>query len=342
MSEEIVKPQTTGTALAQASISDSQFDKIESLLTAAEKIGTFMAAAGMCGGNKCAAVTLAFHSFLERKSPIEMTRRYHIMFGNLAMKSERMLAEFMKRPGNKWEWVHFGDDGSEASAKVTTPRQSIVVTYSSADDKKAGLAGKENHQKYTGAMLRARLVTKAIRMLDPDVLDGFVSDEEAAEVTPRLELNSQVASAPVVTAPAPETAKIVEAVVMETPSPVAAKVAHEMKERAEQPLPADIQPPQAQATVGILTTPALPLAETPKPAAAVTSAMPLATQQWLADWCKPVGVIAATEFMRAKEWLPKDGNIEDLSESFVALIKKKPVVVLNQIKAFTAKQSSQA
>lgn len=341
MSEEIIKPQPTGTTEAGF---ERNLRNLETIWTVAEKHGKYMGAAGYFRNNAAAAVILSFHALLAGKSPMEEAQRLHFYNGNFSKKAEVMLANFLEIEGNKWEWINFGDDGKEASARITAHGQTQVLSYKLSDAVKAKLTDKDNWKQNPGPMMRARLTTKAMKMMEPRICEGMSDFEEfdISDAAPHLDLDKQAAVVGAVALATQPVTNIVDAIVTEKPSSVAAKVAQEMKERAEQPLPADIQPPQAQATVGIITTPALPLAETPKTAAAVTSAMPLTTQQWLADWCKPVGVIAATEFMRAKEWLPKDGNLEDLSESFVSLIKKKPVVVLNQIKAHAAKQSSPA
>ena len=122
---------------------------------------------------------LALMSMSEGLPISEMRRRYHIVNGcDLSMRADYMRAEF-RRLGGEYEWKNLGDDGKEAVIRVKYANNDLEVKYTIEDAKREGLVkSKSRWEKDPGSMLRARVSTKAIRIVCSEVLAGFATDEE--------------------------------------------------------------------------------------------------------------------------------------------------------------------
>lgn len=145
---------------------------------------------------------LALACLSENTTVFRIAKRYHLMEGKLVTKSDVMLADFRKA-GGKHKWIKDGDDLQTASAEFTFDDQSQVVTYTIEDAKREKLIRPGgNWEKNPGAMLRARCVTKAIRMLCPEVADGDYTEEE-------MDREDDVVQGTVVQSSAPSAASIV-------------------------------------------------------------------------------------------------------------------------------------
>jgi hypothetical protein len=103
-------------------------------------------------------------------------KRYH---GDGAMRASAIQAVFMQR-GGVIEWGDLGDDGKVASAKFSHPvlmKNPTLIKYTIQDAarqvgdkmKKPG----SNWLTNPGAMLRAALIRKAIKIIDPGVITGY-------------------------------------------------------------------------------------------------------------------------------------------------------------------------
>lgn len=148
-----------------------------------EKLGTLLAKGGLYGcKNAEQGSTLVLMSMAEGIPITEMKRRYHIMNtkhgSTLAMRADFMLAEF-RRLGGEFTWVDQGDDGQKATLRVKYRTNDIEVTFTLDDAKRQGLVKKGgNWETVPDAMLRSRAITKAVRMVCPEVLAGFNTDDE--------------------------------------------------------------------------------------------------------------------------------------------------------------------
>lgn len=116
---------------------------------------------------------------------IEAMQRFHVIQGRPSMKSESMLAEW-QRAGGTCRWLETSDTRAEAEFAHPTfapePRQ---ISWTIEDAERAGiLAANPSWKKYPSAMLRARVVSSAIRMLAPGLTLGFYTPEEALEMGP--------------------------------------------------------------------------------------------------------------------------------------------------------------
>jgi hypothetical protein len=104
--------------------------------------------------------------------------RFHVVGTRLTMKADFMRSEF-RRLGGDYRWINRGEDGQLAVLWVSYKGNEFEVEYSIDDAKREGLvkAG-GNWILRPGDMLRARVATKAIRIVCPEVLSGMMSDEE--------------------------------------------------------------------------------------------------------------------------------------------------------------------
>lgn len=104
--------------------------------------------------------------------------KFHVMGAQLALRAEWMLAEF-RRLGGKYRWIDQGDDGQQAVIEATFAGESATVKFSIEDAKKMNLVKKDSGwEKNPGSMLRARVQSKMVRMLAPEVVAGYYTEEE--------------------------------------------------------------------------------------------------------------------------------------------------------------------
>tara|TARA_Y100000593_G_scaffold23934_1_gene47463 strand:- start:520 stop:1341 length:822 start_codon:yes stop_codon:yes gene_type:complete len=159
------------------------YDSIEAQgVEAVEKLGTWFAKSGMFGitAPEQGAV-LAMTALAERVTPVELLKKYHLVQGRLAMRSDAMLAEFI-RAGGKVTWVETSP--TRAAARFVFADNDIELEFTMDEAKSAGLASRENWKKHPANMLRARLISNAVRMLAPQVCSGQYTPEEVQDTSP--------------------------------------------------------------------------------------------------------------------------------------------------------------
>ena len=156
------------------------YDDIGATMDAVSKLGLMITRSGMFGCDKIEqGEILALQCIAERKAPLEMAKHYHIIGGKLAMRADAMLAEFRTR-GGKVQWLAF--DEKEAKARFIFDGNNAELSYSYADAQKAGLVRPgSGWVKHPAEMCRARLVSKAVRMLSPEVCTGTYTPEEISD-----------------------------------------------------------------------------------------------------------------------------------------------------------------
>ncbi|HWL09857.1 MAG TPA: recombinase RecT [Planctomicrobium sp.] len=126
---------------------------------------------------------LALACMSERMNPFDINRTYHLMEGKLAMRADSMLAKF-RGIGGKYKWVKDGEDGISASLSLTYDGETITSTYSIEQAKQANLVKeKGNWAKDPASMLRARVISRGIRMIAPEVIAGTYTPEELSDFT---------------------------------------------------------------------------------------------------------------------------------------------------------------
>ncbi len=124
---------------------------------------------------------LALTCMCEGITPLEFAKTYHIINGRPSMRADMMAAKF-RGAGGKCKWVNLGDDGLAAEAVFAFDGQELSIKYTIEDAR--NVVGDKldkpdsNWRKDRGAMLRARLITKAIRILAPELIAGVYTPEE--------------------------------------------------------------------------------------------------------------------------------------------------------------------
>lgn len=174
--------------------SSEMYDKISDPMTAIEKMGEWIASSGMLGCTKVEQGKLiAWQCAAEKKTPFDFKREYHIINCSLSMRSDAMLAGYRAR-GGKVLWKQF--DSKAAIAIWKYDGNECEIGFTENDARIAGLLPAKpgsGWAKDPSAMLRARAISKAIRMLAPEVVAGIYTPEETEDFQPAP---SEVAVAP--------------------------------------------------------------------------------------------------------------------------------------------------
>lgn len=173
------------TALTRAS---EIYAKIENPMAAVAELGKLFHQSSIMGVNTPGdGAVLALTCMCEGITPLEFAKTYHIIKGKPSMRADMMAAKF-KGSGGKIDWHNLGDDGKAAEATFSFDGQSHKIAYTIDDAR--NVIGKDdkgndridapdsNWRKDRGAMLRARLITKAIRILAPEIIAGVYTPEE--------------------------------------------------------------------------------------------------------------------------------------------------------------------
>ena len=158
------------------------YDRIDSPMDAVKTMGDWIAHSGMFGCVKPEqGYVLALECIASRMTPLSWKRENHLINGNITMKSESMLSGLMTA-GWDIDWIQF--DAIAAIADFSKGVKKVRVSFTSDDAKLAGLlpakAG-SGWAKFPAEMLRARVISKATRMLDPRITQGRYTPEEVAD-----------------------------------------------------------------------------------------------------------------------------------------------------------------
>ena len=178
------------------------YDRIDSPMDAVKTMGDWIAHSGMFGCVKPEqGYVLALECIASRMTPLSWKRENHLINGNITMKSESMLSGLMNA-GWDVDWIQF--DAAAAIADFSKGAKKVRVAFTSDDAKQAGLlpakAG-SGWAKFPAEMLRARVISKATRMLDPRITQGRYTPEEVADF-------SATPSTPTVTATTRQTVNV--------------------------------------------------------------------------------------------------------------------------------------
>lgn len=160
--------------------------------------------------NPEAAFALMMLCQAEGLHPIHAVRRYDVIDGKPAMKSDAMLADFMKR-GGKVKWLKYTATAVAAEFHSHGLIEPVVVEWTIEMAKTAGLAAKNNWRNFPRAMLKARVISEGIRIAMPEVVGGTYASEEVSDFP---EVNAPEYIPPVAA---------IEAVVVEAPRSEAPK-----------------------------------------------------------------------------------------------------------------------
>jgi len=159
------------------------------------------------------AMALMLVAQAEGLHPAIAARDYHIIEGRPSLKADAMLARFQTAGGT----VSWPDHSDESVTGIFNHPQggSLTVTWNKARAVKAGLWDKATWKKYPEAMLKARVISDAIRMVLPGINVGTYTPEEVADIVdeapaPKNVTPAQEAPRPTLREPDPKPAQAVE------------------------------------------------------------------------------------------------------------------------------------
>lgn len=177
-----VSPTLSPTALATQHDSAEFYSRIGTSLEAVKELGSWIARSGVFNCQKDEQGNMiALECLATRKTPFDFKREFHLVNGSLTMRSDAMLAGYRTR-GGKVIWKQF--DSTAAIGVWKFDGNECEIGFTTEDAKIAGLLPAKpgsGWQKDPSAMLRARCISKAIRMLAPEVVAGVYTPEEAAD-----------------------------------------------------------------------------------------------------------------------------------------------------------------
>ena len=172
-------------------------------MDAVKTMGDWISHSGMFGCVKPEqGYVLALECIASRMTPLSWKRENHLINGNITMKSESMLSGLMNA-GWDIDWVQF--DIQAAIADFSKGAKKVRVSFSADDAKQAGLIPAKpgsGWAKFPAEMLRARLISKATRMLDPRITQGRYTPEEVSD------FSATPSAAPAPTAPTRQTVNV--------------------------------------------------------------------------------------------------------------------------------------
>lgn len=158
------------------------YSRIGTSLEAVKELGSWIARSGVFNCQKDEQGNMiALECLATRKTPFDFKREFHLVNGSLTMRSDAMLAGYRTR-GGKVIWKQF--DSTAAIGIWKYDGNECEIGFTTEDAKIAGLLPAKpgsGWAKDPSAMLRARCISKAIRMLAPEVVAGLYSPEEAAD-----------------------------------------------------------------------------------------------------------------------------------------------------------------
>jgi len=198
------------TAIAKLDAQLSVYDKIENPMTAVEQLGTWLAKSGMLGAaNADQGKLIALTCMLERITPLEFFRTYHIIEGKPSMRADMMQGRFQKE-GWKIDWLQYSNDCVQirVSHAKELPGGFDGPEHKLEDYKKSGVAigkggsVKANWSRFPRRMLASRAISEAVRMFAPHIVAGIYTPEEHED------MNQEQAPCEVVD---PETGEVTEA-----------------------------------------------------------------------------------------------------------------------------------
>ncbi len=289
------------------------YDRMNDPIDAAGKLGEWIARSGLFGCEKVEqGVIFALECMAQRKSPLQLMQTYHIIDSKLAKRADAMLADY-NRGGGLHRWMR--SDNQVATLELTfkaTEKQQI--NYTIEDAVKAGLCGANGSkrpgqtrdggwQKNPDAMLRARAVSKGLRMVAPEFVQGVYTEEEIRD----FDLPA---------GPGPEL-KLATATVVNDVAPVVPPAPVEAAQDTAK-LPAPVPPSQVAKPVAASTTKAVKPLKAPGAAAKeqVETLSKLLKDKETAD--------AANKWLVVHKWLKEGETFHALTEAQATRILAKP------------------
>jgi hypothetical protein len=169
------------------------FQDMERMAAAIAKSGLF----GMKTPDQALALMVIAQA--EGLHPGIVARDYHIIQGRPTLKADTMLARF-QQSGGKVEWTCLTDERVAGIwSHPSSPRpiemdwtieRARAIKQLDKDGNLKAITDKENWRNYPRAMLRARLISEAVRTLYPAVSVGVYTPEEVQDMDKREALDA--------------------------------------------------------------------------------------------------------------------------------------------------------
>ena len=151
-----------------------------------QQVGQAIAQSGMFGiNNPAAGLVVAMTCHSQGISLLEFARTYHVIEGKPSMRADAMLAEFRNR-GGKYTIIENSVTRAAADFEFEGVKFSGVYTIEDAQRsgdcfKSDGKTLKHNWQHRSENMLWARMVSRSVRMLCPEIVAGIYTPEEVED-----------------------------------------------------------------------------------------------------------------------------------------------------------------
>jgi len=163
------------------------YDRISDPMQAIKTLGLSIFKSGIFGLDKPEqGEILAMQCLVEKKSPLELARTYHFIQGQLAIRSDALLAKF-QQAGGTVVWQERSDDKVKATFRKGASAAEIVADMKEyvGNGTALGKDGKlkDNWKKWPRRMLTARAISEGVRLIAPECCFGTYTVEEL-EVVP--------------------------------------------------------------------------------------------------------------------------------------------------------------
>jgi len=175
---ELVPVTPQSTELAAAGV----YDRISDPMQAIKTLGLSIFKSGIFGLDKPEqGEILAMQCLVEKKSPLELARTYHFIQGQLAIRSDALLAKF-QQAGGTVAWTERSDEKVKATFRKGTSSADIVADMKEyvGNGTALGKDGKlkDNWKKWPRRMLTARAISEGVRLIAPECCFGTYTVEE--------------------------------------------------------------------------------------------------------------------------------------------------------------------
>jgi hypothetical protein len=175
---ELVPVTPQSTELAAAGV----YDRISDPMQAIKTLGLAIFKSGIFGLDKPEqGEILAMQCMVEKKSPLELARTYHFIQGQLAIRSDALLAKF-QQAGGTVAWTERTDEKVKATFRKGTSSADIVADMKEyvGNGTALGKDGKlkDNWKKWPRRMLTARAISEGVRLIAPECCFGTYVVEE--------------------------------------------------------------------------------------------------------------------------------------------------------------------
>lgn len=171
-------PVVTSNELAAAGV----YDRISDPMSAIKTLGLSIFKSGIFGLDKPEqGEILAMQCMVEKKSPLELARTYHFIQGQLAIRSDALLAKF-HQAGGSVDWTERTDEKVRATFRKGTASADIVADLKEYVGNGTALGKdkqlKDNWKKWPRRMLTARAISEGVRLIAPECCFGTYTVEE--------------------------------------------------------------------------------------------------------------------------------------------------------------------